>query len=443
MPDTNKQKEHIEVEKINSFMDHIRPQLIQWRRDLHQFPEVGWTEYRTTYRIGMELHGLGFKLTVGKEALDSEARMGVPDHKVLVQCEARAKEAGVPQEWIKKMEEGHTGLVAQWDTGKEGPHIAYRFDIDALPILEADLSTHIPQKEGFRSQYEGSMHACAHDGHAAIGLGLAHWIHQFKDQLTGRFTLLFQPAEEGIRGGKAMTEKGWLDDVDIFLTGHIGIKPFEVGTIVATSSGFLSTTKMDVTFKGKSAHAGGAPEEGKNALLAAASAALHLQGISRHSQGKTRINIGKIEAGNGRNIIADYGKIQMETRGETTEINQYVSSEAKRIIESVANLYDVQYHIDIVGEGIGGSSDDEFIPIVEQACASSTRIKRIIPHLQMGGSEDATYMMNRVQELGGKATYMVFCSPLPAGHHHPQFDYEEEVIEVAIETFARVTLNLL
>jgi aminobenzoyl-glutamate utilization protein A len=429
--------------KLSQFFIDIRQQLTQWRREFHQHPEVGWTEYRTTYRIGKELESLGFTLSIGKEALESTARMGVPDHQQLKLCEEQAKQEGVSEEWIERMEGGHTGLVASWDTGREGPHVAFRIDIDALPITESTLESHHPTASGFRSRQAGTMHACAHDGHVTIGLGVATWIAQFQDQLNGRFTLLFQPAEEGIRGAKAMVEKGWLDHVDYFLSGHIGIQSLEIGDIVATTSGFLSTTKMNVTYTGASAHAGGAPHEGKNALLAAAAAALHLHAIPRHSAGVTRVNVGKIAAGSGRNIIADQGKIELETRGETTELNQYMVKEAKRIILSVAQLYDVQANIEIVGEGIGGACDEEWISMVQEACASSQKIKRIIPHLEMGGSEDVTYMLNRVQQHGGKATYMVFGTPLSHGHHHPQFDYEEEVLEIAVEALVRTvgTIN--
>lgn len=432
----------LKEENWSQFLSLQKEVLKNWRRDLHQHPEVGWTEYRTTYLLGEELEKLGFKLTLGNDALVSDERMGVPSNDVLFAAEKRAIDEGVPETWIEKMKGGHTGIVAQWDTGRKGPHFAFRFDIDALPIIESDQDNHFPEKEGFRSIHDGSMHSCAHDGHATIGIGLARFIQHFQNELDGRFTLLFQPAEEGSRGAKSMVEKGWLDDVDYFLTGHIGIKSLHIGDVVATTSGFLATSKINVTFYGKSAHAGVEPQEGKNALLAASAAALHLHGISRHSDGATRINVGTLVAGNGRNIIADTGRMELETRGKTTELNQYMVEEAKRIIQSVADLYHVQVELEIVGEGIGAESDQLWISLVEQACAPSKNIKRIIPHIGAGGSEDATYMMKRVQKKGGKATYMVFGTPLSSGHHHPQFDYDEDVIGIAVETLGRLITYL-
>ncbi|EGL81754.1 amidohydrolase [Caldalkalibacillus thermarum TA2.A1] len=432
----------ISYQDWQQFFQEIESKLLRWRRDLHQYPEVGWTEYRTTYWLGQELVQLGYKLSVGKEALVSKARMGVPEPEVLKQAENRALAEGVPLEWIKRMEGGHTGLVACWETGRPGPHFAFRFDIDALPIDEGKEDGHFPYQEGFRSRYRGQMHACAHDGHAAIGLGLASWIACFNKVLNGSYTLLFQPAEEGSRGAKAMVEKGWLDDVDYFVAGHIGLQPLNIGDVVATTSGFLATSKLNVFFHGKAAHAGVEPEQGKNALLAAATAALHLQAIPRHSQGATRLNVGKLVAGKGRNIIPDQAFMEIETRGETTELNRYMVREAKRIIQAAAHMYDVQLEIVEVGEGLGGESDKEWVDIVQKACRNAIYVQHVLPHLQAGGSEDATYMMRRVQERGGKATYMVFGTPLPAGHHHPCFDFDERVLMVAVETLGRCILQL-
>lgn len=429
-------------ESWSQFLSQQEEAFRNWRRDLHQYPEVGWTEYRTTFRLGEELTALGFQVTLGKDALESDERMGVPSIEVLSAAEKRALKEGVPESWLEKMKGGHTGIVAQWDTGREGPHVAFRFDIDALPIIESNQDTHLPQREGFCSVYNDSMHSCAHDGHATIGIGLARFIHHFQKELNGRFTLLFQPAEEGSRGAKSMVEKGWLDDVDHFITGHIGIKSLNIGDVVATTSGFLATSKINVSFHGKSAHAGVEPQEGNNALLATAAASLHLHGISRHSDGATRINVGTLVAGNGRNIIADTGRIELETRGETTELNQFMVKEAKRIIQSVADLYHVHVELEIVGEGIGAESDRLWVSLVEEACTHSKNIKQIIPHMEAGGSEDATYMMKRVQEKGGKATYMVFGTPLASGHHHPQFDYDEDVIGIAVETLGRLITHL-
>ena len=118
------------------------------------------------------------------------------------------------------------------------------------------------------------MHACGHDGHTAIGLGVATVLAEMKDQLRGTIKLFFQPAEEGVRGARAMVEAGVCDDVDFLLGAHLGFQAREVGTIITGGAGFLATSKMDAIFTGVPSHAGAAPEAGRNALLASATAAL-------------------------------------------------------------------------------------------------------------------------------------------------------------------------
>lgn len=437
------EQQTILAQEWKEFLQDIEPRLIQWRRDFHQYPEVGWTEYRTTYRIAERLAELGYEVFAGRQALASEARMGVPMKEVLNHAEHRAREQGVPSEWLERMKDGHTGLVACLDTGRPGPHIAFRFDIDALPIKESEEEAHAPYVHKFRSLHHGSMHACGHDGHTAIGLGLAHWLVQFQERLKGKYTLLFQPAEEGSRGAKAMVAKGWLDDVDYFLTGHIGVISENVGHVASRTAGFLATTKMNVIYKGRSAHAGFEPQKGKNALLAACSAALQLQAIPHHSDGATRLNVGTLHAGQGRNIVPDQANMELETRGETTALNQYMDDETRRILKAVAQLYDVEMDLEVVGEGIGAFCDPEWDQIVREACADSLYVTHMLSEAKIGGSEDATYMMKRVQEQGGKATYMIFASPLTAGHHHPSFDFQERVLTVAVETYARCVVHVL
>ncbi|MCP3027228.1 amidohydrolase [Halobacillus sp. A5] len=422
----------------SGFVKQIEPYLNKWRRHLHQYPELGFTEYYTTSLLGEELKKLGFTVYSGREALETEARYGVPKASEIKANEKRAIENGVSEEWMDKMRDGHTGIVAVYDTEKSGSHLAFRFDIDALPIEEAEQAEHIPHKEGFGSRYKGIMHACGHDGHTTIGLGLARFIAENHEHLKGRFTLLFQPAEEGGRGARAMTEKGWLQGVDEFYSGHIGINSLPVGTIAATTRGFLASSKLNVYFKGQSSHSGMKPEAGRNALLAAATAATQLHGISRHSDGISRVNVGKLIAGNGRNIISDRGYLELETRGENQDINQYMQTEARRIIEASALMYQVEAEVEFVGETEEVKCDESLIPSITKACESSEFITRVDPYAMVSGSEDASFMMNAVQANGGKATYMLFGTYLPDNHHSPNFDFEEEVLPVAVDAYIQI-----
>mgnify|MGYP002671194830 FL=1 len=116
---------------------------------------------------------------------------------------------------------GYTGVVAVLRCG-EGATLAMRFDIDALPMAECPQETHRPTREGFASVNPGMMHACGHDGHAAIGLGVAHILAAHRDELRGTVKLIFQPAEEGVRGAKSIVENGHLDGVD-YLIGSLSL----------------------------------------------------------------------------------------------------------------------------------------------------------------------------------------------------------------------------
>ncbi|WP_258000527.1 amidohydrolase [Bacillus sp. Marseille-P3661] len=422
-------------------LESLEKELIELRRDFHRYPESGWLEYRTSAKIASLLESYGYKVYVGKDAVHSEARMGVPNEDVLKLHEERAISEGVAPKWLDLMKGGHTGVVGVIQSPNPGPVVALRFDIDSLDILESKADHHVPVQKGFRSVHEGMMHACGHDGHAAIGLGVAKLLMENVDRLHGEVRLLFQPAEEGVRGAKAMVEKGWLDGVDYFYSGHIAFQSFKLGEIVATVGGFLATTKLDVTYKGQAAHAGDKPENGRNALLAAASASLHLHGISRHSQGKTRINVGKLNAGSGRNVIPDYATMAIETRGETTKLNEYMTKEAIRIIENMAKVYDVECEWKVAGQAPGAQSNEELIPFIQSEIEAVSGVTSLVSNMDLNGSEDAVYMINRVQEQGGKASYLLFGSPIPAGHHDPLFDINEDVLKIGSEILTRLVLS--
>ncbi|MDX6151891.1 amidohydrolase [Marinococcus sp. PL1-022] len=427
--------------KIDDYIQKLLPKLKDWRRHFHKYPEVGWTEIYTTYVITQELKKLGGTVVYGKELIKPEARQGVPDESTLKRAKKRAEELQVTEEFIKQTEGGHTGALIQFEGKKDGPHVCYRVDIDALPIKETSEASHFPNKENFASAFPGEMHACAHDGHITIGLGLASFLSEYPEEWNGTVTIIFQPAEEGSRGAKAVVAKGWLDNVDYFMSGHIGITDMEAGTIAATAAKFLATTKFDVTFTGTSSHAGAKPEEGGNALLAAATAAIHTQGISRSSKGDTRINIGELNAGSGRNVVADYAKLIGETRGSSTQVNQYMMNEAERMIEASALMHGVESQIEYTGEGMASECDSEWQQWIASALEKSRLVERVEPSREVGASEDATVMINHVQKQGGKATYMLFGTKLAAGHHHPSFDYEEAVFGPALAAFIHPLVN--
>lgn len=196
--------------EIDQWVKQKESDIKTWRQEMHKIAEVGFCEYETTYYIFQQLEGLGFTLHTGRAVMNEEARFGVPSEKELAKHEERALANGVPAAFLETMKNGFTGVIAVLETEKEGSHTAMRFDIDALPIEEEIANEHIPAKNGFRSRNDGMMHACGHDGHAAIGLGIATFLSTWRGHLSGTYTLIFQPAEEGSRGAKALLKTAGL-----------------------------------------------------------------------------------------------------------------------------------------------------------------------------------------------------------------------------------------
>ncbi len=419
----------------------LTPQLTAWRRDFHHFAESGWVEFRTAAKVAEILDHLGYELAMGRDVVDAESRMGLPDAQTLAKEFARAREQGAPEKWLAAFEGGFTGIVATLRTGRPGPTLAFRVDMDALDLSEALDESHRPFRDGFASCNPGMMHACGHDGHTTIGLGLAQVLKQNEAQLNGTIRLIFQPAEEGTRGARAMVAAGALDGVDYFTAVHIGTG-VPAGTVICGSDNFMATTKFDVRFTGVAAHAGGKPEEGRNALLAAAQAALALHSIAPHSEGASRVNVGVMQAGSGRNVVPASALLKVETRGESETINQYVFDRAQSVIAGAAALYGVSAETHLMGAATSSAPSPAWVNYLREQAEQVTGVLHAIDKVKApAGSEDATLMMARVQQNGGLASYMVFGTDLSAGHHNEKFDFDEEIMNVAVETLARTALN--
>ena len=430
-------------ETILTMADALLPEMTACRRDLHKNAESGWFEMRTSSLIARKLTQLGYEVLVGEEVCDRAARMGVPDADKLEKHYAWAEANGADPEFLPATRGGMTGVIGILRCG-EGPTVAMRFDIDALGVVEAEDDDHRPAREGFRSVNHGMMHACGHDGHATIGLGVAEVLMAIRSSLHGTVKLIFQPSEEGVRGAKSIVEKGHLDGVDYLLASHVtNPKDLEEVPVYPGATGSLATCKYDVTFRGLAAHAGGSPHLGKNALVAAASAVLNLYAIPRHGSGATRINVGTLVAGSGRNVIADEAKMEIELRGDTTELNEYMVEKAKKILQSSAEMYDCTCELRLMGAADSLASDE----------ALCLRVRNVLQELGMpvpqtlvlriGGSEDVSYMMNRVQEQGGQATFMRLITKMAAGAHNRRFDFDEVVLANGVKAFCAVAADLL
>jgi aminobenzoyl-glutamate utilization protein A len=397
----------------------LAAELTRWRRDFHRHPELGFCEFRTAAIVAATLEKLGWRVAVGAEVMRAEARMEVPPAAEIAAARAEALRDGADPAWVARLGDGLTGVVATLDTGRPGPTVAFRVDLDALPVLENTEAAHLPVRENFTSTRPGRMHACGHDGHTAIGLGVASVLPALAKNWRGKIKLIFQPAEEGCRGAKSMVAAGVLADVDHYFATHLGISLNETGAVACGTDHILATTKLDATFRGVAAHAGVDPHVGRNALLAAATATVQLHAIARHGAGASRINVGRLEGGTGRNIIADHALLKLEVRGATTPICAWMAVEAERVLRAAAAR------------------------AVVRRAAEKTGAMRIVEFSPLGGSEDATLMMDAVQARGGQATYLLVGTPLPAGHHHPRFDIDEAALPNAVALHAAIAEELL
>ena len=370
-------------------------ELVTLRRDFHAHPELSWKERRTQQKI--------------LEYLD---KWGIP-----------------------AVVSTGTGVIATLEGARNKDVVlGIRADIDALPLTEA---AHPP----YVSQNQGCMHACGHDAHMSMGLAVCHWLMDNKDKLSGKVKILFQPAEEGVRGAAGMAASGILDDCDYFLSSHVAMLA-KSGELATNLYGFLCTTKYDVTFNGRASHAGVSPQEGRNALAAAANATVQMLGISRHGGGMTRINIGQLVAGEGRNVIPSKAVMKLEVRGETMEINNYMSEQVTNIVEGIAKGFSVTYDMRKMGEAVDLTADQELIDILNES-GREVGLKVLDKPLNFGGSEDATILARRVQAHGGKAAFFVWGSDRPSGHHSALFDIQEKDMAPAFDLWTHVLPKIL
>lgn len=402
-------------------MEKIIADAIQIRRCLHRRPEEGWTEFETSFLVAERLKKLGLEVLVGLEVIDPEYVMGRSEQ-LVGEAIKRARTAGVPQSFIDATS-GYTGVVGIFDTGREGPVTAMRFDMDCVLVEESRSKEHVPTAEGFESEFPGLMHACGHDGHTALGLALAAWVSTNKDALKGKIKFIFQPAEEGTRGGAPMAARGVVDDVDWFFAGHVGML-CQSGQIGICRAGFLATTKIDIRFEGRPSHAGANPEKGRSALSAACAADMMIQGISRHCGGDSRIAIGRLVAGEGRNVTPVHALMQLETRGQTEEVNAFLVNNVKNMVKGAAEAYEVQYKITKVGEATTLTTTPKGVELLKKCAEEIVGEQNVRVIDRVGGSEDATILMKRAVDHGAQAAFFMWgCDQ--DGHHKGTFDIQD------------------
>ena len=408
--------------------------VVALRRDFHRYAEPGWTEFRTAAKVTEVLRAAGFDVATGRAVLTAE-RVGLPSAEVLAAAERRAIEQGADPELVREFSGGYTGVVGTLRGRAPGPTVALRFELDANAGLEASGPAHRPAREGFASVNPGAVHNCGHDAHTAIGLTVARRLSELAPHVRGEIRLVFQPAEEGLRGGRAMAAAGVVDGVDIFLGCHVGVQARATGEIIAGYRRILASHKFDAVFVGRNAHAGISPHEGRNALLAAAVAAQNLASITRHGEGDTRINVGTMRAGESRNAIPAHATLCGEVRAESSAILHFMTERATAVLEAAAAMYEVELSIACVGGAQGADSDAALAEVVRDVANELPAVTAVRDVSDFTASDDVSEFMARVQDGGGRAVYFGVGAELADLHHTPTFDIDEAALSTGVDVF--------
>ena len=383
---------------IRSDVNIIHEKIINWRRDFHQYPELGFQEHRTSAKIIEILEGMGV-----------EPKSGV----------------------------GKTGLTADMVFG-EGPVIALRADMDALPIQEtSDLK--------FSSKNPGVMHACGHDGHMAMLLGAAQLLSKTKRKFRGTVRLIFQPAEEGGGGARYMIKDGCLKDVKEIYgihiwnyqpLGEIGIKE---GPVLAAADEF------DIIIEGKGGH-GAAPQGTIDSIVVSSQLINSIQTIISRNTNPLEsavVTIGKIRGGDNHNIIADKVKLTGTVRAYTEKNRAMVKERLNQIIDGISKMSGakilLKYH-----DGYPPTINHE-LPTKKVLHAAQKVVgdKAGPLYLSMGG-EDFSYYLEKIPGcffFVGSAPNKdkVFETP----HHCSHFTMDENALLVGTSVYMNLLDDIL
>lgn len=401
-------------------------ELIAIRRDIHAHTETAFLEYRTAAIVLRRLRALGLRPRWGAEAQGFDGIPGLPSEDRKREAADAAIAAGADRDDVERMVREGTAVVADIEGGEPGPRWGVRVDLDGLPIAESTDAEHPPAAAGFAST-TGAMHACAHDAHTAIGLALASRL--VGTRFPGSVRLLFQPAEEGARGAWSMLNAGVVDGVDRLLGVHLG-EDQPAGRVVGGARGLLATEKLRVVFRGRSAHSGLSPERGRNALAAAAQATLGILAMPRFGGALTRVNVGRLEAGEAMNIIPARAELWCETRSDDPAAADELARRVRAIIDGAALAHGVEAEVEVLGTATTFEPDDEIVALVTEA-ARRIGCTDVVEHCTVSASDDASLFARAVRDAGGTGSFVVVGGGNVHPHHHPRFDIDEESMLVA------------
>ncbi|MGH3670483.1 MAG: amidohydrolase [Pseudonocardiaceae bacterium] len=409
--------------------------IVAVRRDLHRHPEPAFVEVRTACIVLEHLRRLSCSVRTGRDAMRLDGVADYPSEGVRAAAAAQAVALGASRADAEHVATHGTAIVAQFDGNRPGPAWGLRFDMDALPLTESIDPAHAPAAHGFRSARAGFMHACGHDGHVAIGLALAERLDA--GDFPGSARLYFQPAEEGSRGAKAMLAAGVADGVDTMVTLHLGLD-VPLGKVVPGVVGSFATTKLRATFHGAASHASIAPQRGRNAMVAAASAVLNIMAIPRWAGADTRVNVGTFQAGDTVNIVPALAEITAEARSTDTAVCAEITQRITTIAAGAGAMHGVEVAVTQTGQAPALRSDHRLIDDVSTAVVACLGNDALLPPTVMGGSDDASLFIEAVRAQGGAGVYFIVGADNPSPHHSPAFDIDERSLQIAHDVLSRL-----
>ena len=312
------------------------------------------------------------------------------------------------------------------DLGSTGPLFAWRADMDGLPVLEetgAEYASTIP----------GRMHACGHDAHTAMALGIARHFTTGGAQLPCRLRLLFQPGEEGYLGAQFMLKGGALEGVDAIAGLHVGIFPelkkgcfgTRKGTVMAAVNAF------EVTFRGKGTH-GAMPHLGSDALLAACQFGANVQTVRYAASSPvqpTVISIGSIHSGTASNVISEKSVLTGTFRATTAKDQVAMEQRLAQYAKGIALSNGVEVEItSVVGAPITCNTDDAMAEMLASAVTETLGPDSFmwLPDPTLGGEDFGEYL-NVIPGV-----FFFLGADIAAPHHHPKFNVAEEVLHQTV-----------
>lgn len=379
-------------------------QLVTWRRDFHMHPELGYQEVRTAGIVADHLRALGLEVSTGI---------------------------------------GQTGVVALVEgdqTPADAPTVMLRFDMDALPIHEAN---DVP----YRSQNAGVMHACGHDGHTAIGMGVAQLLVARRNELGGRVKLVFQPAEEALGGALAMINDGVLSDptpaaaFGLHLWSRLPLNQVIVqpGPIWAAADSFT------IVVQGRGGH-GAMPHETIDATLVASEIVMALQSIVARNVNPTDtgvVSVGTFQSGNAANVISGEARLTGTVRSFVPEVRTLLFRRIEEIAKGICQAHGATCEVEVRLGCPATVNSEAGAALMQQVANSVVGPDQVaqIPPMMVG--EDMAEFLNRAP-----GCFVLIGAADPAGpelspHHNATFDFDERMLPTGVAMLAGAALAYL